>query len=510
MRRWTLLGFLHLVTISCVSPIEWELLSVIEDDDHDQRGTTSSDDFWWDHWMRAQGSRALKILRSQYDDALGATSAAGSDATPYLSALTSSLAAYALSRYCSWDAMRELSAVLGMQQADGLVPAYGFPLSTAYQPLIGDDGIELGTLSQWRDGTDSGVIPLAAMPIQASVALQVYRGCEDRSAAAGWAAEIVPKLYRWHAFLRRERQSDLDADLVELVHRLEVATMHLPTSWSSNSSVVDVEFNVALFMSEFALAALCEALERRDMLSRKLLSAAERDDVYKAKYRAYSALDALWRDGCFRSMERVDDTWTPRPMAISDLAPLALPGLSSQRADALITRLIDRRAKPSFACGLPLPDLACGEPNLVVRLDQNLIIERALRSRREVGLADWLRDSTLHFVGNRTFYRVYAQDASPILEDPQANRSALAAAVIVLLTTPDADEDYYPDAPVSGSIVLAVVLVELIVACLVASTCFATNLLMIKTLRRAEDNDAFSSNLSPSGRSPRRYTTRPS
>lgn len=325
---------------------------------------------------------------------------------------SSSLVAYALSRHCSSIAMSTLSK-----------------------------GLE-----KLRENE---------MPIHGTVALHIYRGCEDRVAAIEWASEVVPKIADFHASLR--------------LRRLEG----------------DVEFNAALAASETALADLCSAIERRRP---RFYGEKRRRKIFKAKENAPDALDEFWTGNRYQTPGNLATT-------VGDLTALNLPDISRERTEAVVAVLVDPRRVPTFACGkYPVSNAQCGFGHFV-SLDQNLWIERGLRATSQVGLADWLRDATLDLV-NRTEwwrrhpYRPYNnyddETGLPlVIEETDENATTIAAAVVLLLLTPDAKPSEYPDPPVSSSLVFTVLSVELFVACLVASACFATNLRMIKNLRRS-------------------------
>ena len=144
-------------------------------------------------------TEAVALLERAASPALGGVAAPWPGAG-FLSSATSALVAYAYASRSCGRATREFEASLRYQRADGLVPAYAAPDAAAFAAA----GSGLPPLAFWNatGALEGPAAPLAALPLHAVAALQIYRGCGDRELASAWAARMAPKLYAWHRFLR--------------------------------------------------------------------------------------------------------------------------------------------------------------------------------------------------------------------------------------------------------------------------------------------------------------------
>jgi len=398
--------------------------------------------------MREVQAQALWVLRQQWDEELGATRG-GSGSARFVSALTSTMAAYAYSRHAPRLAMRELSRVLSFQRADGLVPAYAFPVALDRTAVEAFYEAEV----PYRANATS---PLAALPLQAAVALKIYESSRDRRLAGDWALSVVPKLAKWHSYLRTQRQVDnvggvqvdrktKNANLVRLRHPYESTTRRsgdvlfgdvigrrpppppgqedLDFASFDKFFAVDVEFNAALAWSEESFEALLAALERRRLLRAK---------DYRSEQGTLD-LEPLWIDGAYRSLYSFDNGTSFAPSAASTIADLAgslLVPVSAEKRDALVAKLVDHRTADTFDCpgrAPPVPDLGgCGAYSLgggaapLARPLDNLLLQRGLLRAQQDALADFIRDSTVQTVlkapGRRVAAKNYATPPPPLLD----------------------------------------------------------------------------------------------
>ena len=239
-------------------------------------------------------TEAVALLERAASPALGGVAAPWPGAG-FLSSATSALVAYAYASRSCGRATREFEASLRYQRADGLVPAYAAPDAAAFAAA----GSGLPPVAFWNatGALEGPAAPLAALPLHAVAALQIYRGCGDRELASAWAARMAPKLYAWHRFLRTGR--DAGGGAVWLAHPLEAEAPWRPggapdvddgRTWSrclarrppapcDGYALIDARFNAVLARSDVALGALVDALERRAVLTRGAAPPLARDDA---------------------------------------------------------------------------------------------------------------------------------------------------------------------------------------------------------------------------------------
>jgi hypothetical protein len=131
-------------------------------------------------------------------------------------------------------AQEEFLSVLNSQWASGLIPTARFP--------VGYDaawvrGTTLPGPAIWHGTGRNGdnTTSLAALPLHAEVALQIYalslRDYESRL----WLQRVFPSLYRWHAHLHTVR-CHADTGLVFIAHPWESSLPLTAQAWSSTLS----------------------------------------------------------------------------------------------------------------------------------------------------------------------------------------------------------------------------------------------------------------------------------
>jgi len=120
--------------------------------------------------------------------------------------------------YASWNQERaetELRSLFSGQWGNGLLPHIVFTDGARYFP-----GPDFWQTERSPDAPEwprtSGIVQ---PPIHATAALQVYRLASDRTRAAVFLEELLPKLAAWHAYLYRERART--GGLVEIWHPWE-------------------------------------------------------------------------------------------------------------------------------------------------------------------------------------------------------------------------------------------------------------------------------------------------
>jgi glycogen debranching enzyme len=121
--------------------------------------------------------------------------------------------------YASWNQERaetELRSLFSGQWRNGLLPHIVFTDGARYFP-----GPEFWQTERSPDAPDrpktSGIVQ---PPIHATAALEVYRSASDRERAAGFLADLLPRLVAWHEYLYRERVRT-EGGLVEIWHPWE-------------------------------------------------------------------------------------------------------------------------------------------------------------------------------------------------------------------------------------------------------------------------------------------------
>lgn len=107
--------------------------------------------------------------------------------------------------YAHYDQSRaedELRSLFAAQWSNGLVPHIVFnPHASAYSP----------NPEMWRTRDHPHVPPgqrtsgIVQPPVHATAALHIFRHAQDQAQARAFLADMFPRLYRWHAYLHRER-----------------------------------------------------------------------------------------------------------------------------------------------------------------------------------------------------------------------------------------------------------------------------------------------------------------
>ncbi|KAJ1463142.1 hypothetical protein M885DRAFT_584075 [Pelagophyceae sp. CCMP2097] len=357
---------------------------------------------------------AFEQLETSYDASMGATRPAA-HLSGSASSLSSTFAAWALAPKSPHRAKRELRAVFEAQWANGMIPAY-FGLT---------DGDVYGVpgLAFWNQSglLTASSLPLAALPLQAIVALQIYAEEPNRAEAASFGAEVAQKLFRWHRYLHDQR-SARDDGLVRLWHPWEsLAPAQLWRPWCAAAGygvdecsglgaaaadddpmlaladcvaecgfdaarvfaicgfgAKDAQFNGVLARADEALLRLIDALEHRHVRTSGL------DDAARAQILGWAgALDVgrLADGGAFRSLWSTDATadsalWIRADVAVvGDATAVWAPRASRGDQARVFAELVIPTTPATFACAgdyEPLPEVEC---------DRGPDAARRLRSR---------------------------------------------------------------------------------------------------------------------------------
>ena len=464
---------------------------------------------------------ALALLDAARNASLGAV------ATPwpgagFLSSEVSCFVAYAYARRDCGAAMANVEAALRFQRDDGLVPSYWAPAGAAGDAALAAAGLPSRTSWNASSNVDAAA-PVAALPLHGVVALQVYRACGDRAAATKWATAVAPKLYGWHAFLRRARAK---ADgTVWLGHPLEASAPWV--GWTGDAAcllrspeegrpceggVADARFNAVLARSEVALGALLASLEQRTELtpgaSRVLSPAALAAAKARREAGAAGAAVAPLLDAAGRFVSRDARGATVDGGGVADLGAIFAPGVADgtttvKPRDAAVRALVSATAEPSFACGaFPPADRGCDvdgvggaswPPHAFARPKDTFFVERGLRVAGGESVADWLRETTVSMIaaallGNdgANESRFYATYDGAGAGTGRSDDVLTAAAALVFLER-DLSEADVDDAPVSHAVVVLAMGLAMALAFSVAFSCLCLNIAYLRAAREDDD-----------------------
>jgi len=213
--------------------------------------------------------RALEVLEANWR---GASTVPSPALYPHQWSWDSACIAIGYSHLNPARGEQELRSLFLGQWRNGLLPHIVFAPGQDYFP-----GPEF-----WRTESSADAPPsprtsgIVQPPVHATSVLQVYRSEEDTDRAAGFLAELFPKLEAWHGYLYRERNRGGDG-LIEIWHPWESGMDNSPL-WDHVLSRIDLDGQVPDY----------------ERIDRTLVDPAERPTDWE--YDRYAYLVKLYRD----------------------------------------------------------------------------------------------------------------------------------------------------------------------------------------------------------------------